>query len=136
MTNEFSLGPKRRIKRRGDFLRIQSKGSKHHASTLLLAVSDRREQDIERFGNEWRIGITITKKVDKRAARRNKLRRRLKEVFRLERKNLLGCPKDIVVIAKQGACERPFEEIRSEFRYLLKRAKLLGKNVPNKSNPE
>lgn len=127
MSSERSLGPKRRVKRREDYLRIQSTGKKFHARGMLLAIAERRPEDIAKFGNEWRVGITISKKVDKRAARRNRLRRRLKECFRLLRSDLLGNPRDIVVIAKQGSCERNYQELQSEFRYLLKKAKILGK---------
>ena len=128
MADELTLGPERRLKRRGDYLRIQATGKKHHASFLMLAVSPKREEDL-RFGNQWRIGITITKKVDKRAARRNRLRRRLKECFRLIRPKLQGQPMDLVLVAKSGACEKDFSQVRSEFRYLLKRAELLQESV-------
>ena len=112
---DCSLGPKRRIKRRGDFLRIQQKGRKFRSSHFLLITSPN-----QRAGNEAdsRIGVTITTKVDKRAARRNRLRRRIREVFRRERRTLLE-HSDIVLIALKGATELSFDKIRAQMRYLF-----------------
>ena len=77
--------------------------------------------------HEFRFGATITTKVDKRAARRNRLRRRLRECFRHLRYRLQTPEKDLVLIAKTNATELTFEQIHKEFLYLLGRAGLIGR---------
>ncbi len=74
-----------------------------------------------------RIGVTITRKIDKRAVVRNRLRRRIKETFRLERGNFVA-PVEMVVVALNGANELEFKDLRGEFLSLLRKAKIL----PNK----
>ncbi|GEM_PF-4427535 len=58
------------------------------------------------------LGISITKKIDKRSARRNRLRRRLKELVRQK----FGVKGLVVIVARRGACELPFPAIESEIK--------------------
>lgn len=117
------LTPARRVKSRRDFLRIQSQGRKLRAPHFLVSVAALEERE-DRALVEPRIGVTITTKVDKRAARRNRLRRRVREIFRRNRQNLRR-PVEIVVIALSGATELSFEEIRDEILGTLERGRLL-----------
>ena len=60
-----------------------------------------------------RIGFIITRKVEPGAVKRNRLRRRLREIFRL------NCTKltkkiDLVIIARQGATLREFSDVHDE----------------------
>ncbi len=116
MVRDFRLGPSRRIKRRQDFLRIQSSGQKFRSKHFLIAVCPR--QDVESGSCESRIGVTITTKVHKRAVRRNRLRRRTREIFRIYRPRLRK-PMDIVVIALSGSTELAFGEAKWELEKLL-----------------
>lgn len=61
---------------------------------------------------ESALGISITKKIDKRSARRNRLRRRLKELVRQK----LGVKGYVVIVARRGSCEISFEEIERQIR--------------------
>ena len=99
---DYGLGPSRRVKRRKDYLRIQSEGRKIRSKHFLTTVAARIGSVSE--SADSRIGVTITKKIDKRAARRNRLRRRIREFFRLNRSRLRPST-DIVVIALAGATE-------------------------------
>lgn len=78
-----------------------------------------RERDVTS-----RIGITITKKIDKRSARRNRLKRRIKEIFRINR-HKFQYTADIVVVALNGATEIDFAQIRKDLFYLFYQAALL-----------
>lgn len=72
---------------------------------------------------DFRFGVTVSKKVDKRAVARNKLRRRVREYLR--RKISLVCKKGrIVVIAMKGSCELSYDDVSKELNYLLKKAEL------------
>lgn len=112
----------RRVTRRSDFLRVQGRGRKYRSEHLLLCFSPRSEQSKSEILT--RLGLTVTKKIDKRAARRNCLKRRLRHLFRLAQHEL-RCGQDLIFIALNGATELRFAELREEFFQLLKRARLL-----------
>lgn len=60
-----------------------------------------------------RLGITVTKKVAKRAVDRNRVKRLVREVFRRELDVFPeGC--DVVFVAKAAAWELSYREVASE----------------------
>ena len=70
-----------------------------------------------------RIGITVSKKLGK-AHVRNRARRRIREVYRLnEEKFLPGW--DIVVVARSKAVDAPFEKLTASYLRLAKKAGVL-----------
>lgn len=71
-----------------------------------------------------RLGITITRKVHKRAVKRNLLKRRVREVFRKLHSFILE-PLDIVVIAHKEATSIDYKEVKRELNYALRRLGLL-----------
>jgi ribonuclease P protein component len=73
-----------------------------------------------------RLGLTVAKRVDKRAVGRNRIRRVLRETFRLARAGLP--PGDYVVLAKPEARAASNAALRSDLLALL--AKLARKAPP------
>ncbi len=71
---------------------------------------------------ELRVGVVTGRRIGG-AVQRNRWRRRLREVFRLERHRLQGGA-DIVLVARACANEPPFEVLRREFLDLAQRAGL------------
>ena len=70
-----------------------------------------------------RVGITVSKKLGK-AHVRNRVRRRLREVYRLnEDKFRPGW--DIVVVARSRAVDAPFEKLTKSYLHLAKKAGIL-----------
>ena len=70
-----------------------------------------------------RIGITVSKKLGK-AHIRNRVRRRLREIYRLnEEKFLPGW--DIVVVARSRAIDAPFDKLTKAYLQLAKKAGIL-----------
>ena len=118
MANDKSFGPERRIKKRQDFLRIQSKGTKLRASSFLVVYLYPNQK--YNASGVSRLGVTITKKVDKRAVVRNQVKRRVKEFFRLNRERFIK-PVDIVVICLKGSVSLDSRAIHRELNYLLKK---------------
>ena len=72
-----------------------------------------------------RLGLTVGKRVDKRAVGRNRIRRVLRDTFRLARAGLPAG--DYVVLAKPEARNVPAAALREEFLDLLAR---VGKRAP------
>ena len=72
---------------------------------------------------ENRVGITVSKKLGK-AHVRNRIRRRLREVYRLnEGRFLPGW--DIVVVARSRAVDAPFAKLTRSYLDLAKKAGIL-----------
>lgn len=117
-SSDFSFGPERRIKNRKDYLRIQQGGRKLRSTHFLLAYSILQDKH-----SQSRIGVTITTKVNKSAVERNRLRRRIRELFRCHRQHLAQSL-DLVVIALNGATDLSFNEVRGELFSALKRGRL------------
>ena len=74
-----------------------------------------------------RLGLVVSKKVGK-AHQRNRWKRLIREVFRLEQ-HTMAQPLDLVVIPRQGV-EPDFDSIRRSFRKLVKR--LRAKSEPQR----
>ena len=70
-----------------------------------------------------RLGVTVSKRVDKAAVRRNRLRRQIKEVFRLQRATLQRG--DYVLLAKPEAGKLDNAGVRAELAALFERARRL-----------
>lgn len=111
------FGPERRVRKRKDFLRIQSRGRKTRAFNLLVVTVARSDLNV-------RLGITVTTKIDKRSARRNRLKRKIRETFRRDRCYFLAGV-DVVVIALEGSTELEFEEVKRQLRFAWRKAGLL-----------
>lgn len=87
------------------------------ADGLLVLYARKNRTD----GN--RVGVTVSKKLGK-AHVRNRTRRRIREVYRLnEEKFQPGW--DIVVVARTKAVEAPFEKLTASYLTLAKKAGLL-----------
>jgi ribonuclease P protein component len=129
----FAFGPERRLKRRADFLRVQSVGQRASTSHFVLLVAA-REAAQERAACA-RLGIVVTKKIGN-AVQRNRIKRLCRETFRLW-PDLVPDGIDLVVIARSGAAELDLATVRAEWERarhaLLKRcAAVLSEKVPGK----
>ncbi len=70
-----------------------------------------------------RLGLTVSTKVGN-AVRRNRIRRRLREVYRLS-EDFLAHGYDIVIVARAPAFDTPFSQLRGEFRKNCRRLGLI-----------
>lgn len=106
-----TFGRDRRILRRADYLDTYSSGRRYVGRWLVLFVRPAR-------GSSARLGVTITRKTGS-AVVRNRLRRRLRELFR--RCSELRAAVDVVVNVRAGAEETSFAELSRDFGKLVAR---------------
>ncbi|AGI69742.1 putative ribonuclease P [Octadecabacter antarcticus 307] len=105
------------MKTRANFV-AASKARYQTAASLTVQMRDRRDGD-----NAVRVGFTCSKKVGNAVAR-NRAKRRLREIARLDLPTLAKAGHDYVLIGKKDVTEnRDFEALRADF------AKALGKLV-------
>ena len=71
-----------------------------------------------------RLGMTVSKRVDKRAAVRNRIRRQVRETFRLHQHELTQ-PLDLVLVARPSIAEKDFVTVERDLIATLRQAGLL-----------
>ncbi len=106
MKRRFTLSPAQRIKKRPDFERLHRSSTRLHSKHFVILLGPPP-------GDHSRLGVTVTTKVDPRAIGRNRLKRCVREVFRLHQ-HKLSASFDIVVIARQNAPTCSFVEIEKQ----------------------
>lgn len=121
------------IKSRQDFLRIQNNFKiKYYSNNFLILLLESntnniKQQTINNINNNYvKLGITATKKIDKRAVIRNTIKRKVREIFRILIKNnadlfINNC--DYEVITKKSILDVPFTELQNEFIKCLQNTK-------------
>jgi ribonuclease P protein component len=114
------LLPEEKVRRRADYLRCYRTGRRRHGGLAILYFAPNQ------VGHP-RIGITASRKVGK-AVLRQRLKRRIKEIYRRwqDRGNLP--PMDLVVHLKPEAGAADFRSFRAELLRLL--SGLLQKREP------
>ncbi len=104
-----------RLQKRSNFLRVQHAGKKWVSKSLILQVAGNETSD------EIRFGLTVTKKVDKRAVVRNRIRRRLRalacDVLPLHAAD----GRDYVLIGRRETLDKPYDEMVKDLKWCLKR---------------
>ena len=69
-----------------------------------------------------RLGITVSSKLGG-AVQRNRIRRRLKEIYRLNELNFIK-GYNIIIVARQGSKDAKWNELHSSVLYLFKKLNL------------
>lgn len=109
-----------RLQKRSDFLRANGNAAKWVAkSMIVLAVPN----DLERR----RIGITVTKKLEKSAVKRNRMKRRLRAAARdvLPARGKIGM--DYILIARHETPTRLYTDLTRDLGWCLEK---LGHHAP------
>jgi ribonuclease P protein component len=104
----------RRLRRRPEYLHAYESG-RRLSGRLVVVFACPGE------GPGPRLGVTVTKKVGS-AVVRNRLRRRVREIFRRTREVAAARPCDVVVNVSPRAATTSFAALRAELEPLLVRA--------------
>lgn len=107
-----------KIKKNTEYKKVYEKGKSVADYNLVLFYKKNNTKDL-------RFGFTAAKKM-KLAVDRNYVRRRLKEIVRLNEDKIVE-GYDIVFMARLNAKEADYKNLEKSFYKVLKRAKLLNK---------
>ena len=106
------------IKKRSDFLRIQSKGRKWVSHGLTIQTMP-NEDSIKR------IGYTVTKRTDKSAVKRNRIKRRLRAAAADILPNHAKNGQDYILVGRPQTLTRPYETLKNDIKWCLGKMGLL-----------
>ena len=107
----YNFGKEERIRRRADFLRISRDGAKYQTGHFRLSMCPNSLP-------HRRLGVTVGKHVGT-AVKRNRVKRLLREFFRLN-KARLPASTDIVVVAKEGAAGLNLWQVSDELKGIFR----------------
>ncbi len=109
------------LKKNSDFRRTYRKGRTCAAATIALYCRYNRTA-------QSRLGITTGTKVGK-AVVRNRIRRRIRAIYRLHETELKA-GYDLVIVARVRAAEATYAQLEKDFLRLAKRMDLLQAALP------
>jgi ribonuclease P protein component len=105
------LPQSKRIRKRAEFLRLQRVGRRRAGKHFVVITEPRRS-------GQSRIGITASRHVGG-AVVRNRVKRLVREFFR-RHQHRIAPPQDVLVIARPGAAQAGYAEVRRELAGALK----------------
>lgn len=107
-----------RLRSNMEFKKVYKNGKNYWNRNLILYV---KKNDL----GYSRVGYSITKKIGNSVVR-NKIRRQMKEIYRLKF-NLIKSNYDLIFIPKKNVVDISFKELESAMIHIMKIAKLLNK---------
>ncbi|QAY67494.1 ribonuclease P protein component [Paenibacillus protaetiae] len=116
---------KLRLKNRNDFNRVYRAG-KSFANGQFVVYWSR-----QRIADPFRLGVSASKKIGN-AVVRNRMRRVVKEIVRLNRDRIVPNI-DFILIVRKPAVEMQTKDLERSVLHVLKRAGLLKNTVPPKA---
>jgi len=123
--NSAGFGAADRLRKSGEFLQLQRRGARHQSEHFVLyglgSTKDERS----------RLGITVSRRIGN-AVVRNRLKRRVRECYRLKLRGMLPAGVATVVIARKGAGALDWMTLKAE---LLAGADNLRRKLDSTSRP-
>lgn len=105
-----TFGKDERVRKRLDYLRIYDQGKRIYSKRFTIIIC-RNQSGLRR------LGTTVSKKTGN-AVQRNRIKRLLREFFRLN-KSRLPASSDIVIIAKKGILPLTYSDVYRELESRL-----------------
>jgi ribonuclease P protein component len=106
-----------RLKRSNEFKAVFQQCRKLEDGTLAFYVQFKEDAGLRKFG------VSLSRALGK-AYLRNRLKRRLREIYRVEKEKFRG-GYQIILVPRRGSVDRTFDELRDSFLSLSTRAGLL-----------
>jgi len=112
----FTFKPRERLKKQKDFKRVFDHGKSLGGSTVAFYFMNN--------GLDYpRAAFIASKKVSKRAVDRNRAKRLMREVFRLNKHRMK--PVDIIFIARKGILGKKYQDVEKDFLKMAEKAGIL-----------
>ena len=105
-----SFGKAERIRKRTEYVNIYRRGERVHSNSFTVILSPNARGDT-------RLGIAVNKRIGN-AAKRNRIKRLVREFFRLN-KDVLPDSKDMVIIAKKDVSFLKYRDVCLELGGLV-----------------
>jgi len=112
---EMIMKKENRLKKRKQFNWIFKNGKTIKEKDVSIVYSSS-------YGNDYKVGFSVTKKVGK-AVVRNKIKRRMKAIVS-KYENNIATKHTMIFVAKPSIVDSKFEDIESQIILLLKKANL------------
>jgi ribonuclease P protein component len=116
----YTLSKEERLRKERDFRRVFDHGKSLAGSTVAFYF-------LENSLGFPRAGFIASKKLSKRAVDRNRAKRLMREVFRLNKHRLK--PYDLIFIARKGILGKKYQDVEKDFLRLARRAGILKEKV-------
>jgi len=113
-----------RLKNRQDYRAVYRRGIRRYSPYITL-IALLEEQDVLGTARPTMFGISISKKVSKKAVVRNRIKRQIKGAIRANLKLIVPGWK-IVIVVKPKAIECKYEHFLRELEELLKQTKIIN----------
>jgi ribonuclease P protein component len=114
-----------RLKNRHDYRAVYEQGFRRYSPHLTLIALAPREQPDVLAAPTTKFGISISKKVSKKAVIRNLIKRQIKGVIRTKLLSISPGWK-IIIVVKPKAIVCKYEHFLRELEELLKQAKIIN----------
>lgn len=120
------------LKKRADFLKIQSSGLKWVSHGLVIQARKTSEID----PSILRVGYTVTKKIDKSSVNRNRIKRRLRSVA-ADVLMVHACRGyDYILVGRPLTASRDYHELCRDLIWCLKKLELYQSSPPAQLSPD
>ena len=105
------------LKKNREFQLVYKKGKSAASKHMVIIL-------LKNNAGTNRLGVSVSKKMG-HAVKRNRIRRRLKEAFRLLDIKL-NRGYDLIILPRQPICDATFADIQSQMRYCLRKHGILS----------
>lgn len=105
-----TLSPQERIRKKEDFSRLYTQGRRYHGKYIILIYLS-NSVDLSRMS-------AVVSKKHGNAVRRNRIKRQIRALFRMN-KALLTKPHDLLVIPRKSILETPWSTLAADFKAAL-----------------
>lgn len=103
-----------RLQKRSDFLRANGRAAKWVAKGMIVLTLPNDTQ-------RRRVGITVTKKLDKSAVKRNRMKRRLRSCARDVLPKIGKPGMDYILIARHETATRLYTDLKKDLSWCLEK---------------
>ncbi|MCF8474913.1 MAG: ribonuclease P protein component [Emcibacter sp.] len=111
------------LRKRQDFLRVAAAQKKWVSKNIIVQKANRQDPNTDTEDRAcFRIGYTASKKVGN-AVKRNRAKRRLREVVRASMGQIAEAGCDYVIIARSECVDVPFDQLIRDFGWCIRRLK-------------